>query len=482
VATPAEQARATLDHPVIDCDGHILEYLPAAEPYLRDALGDARYEAYRREVTPLQQILTRQSLAERRAGRVPQAGWWASPVANVVDLASSIAPRLLHERLGELGIDFAVLYPTNTLGSAGAADEDVRRGLCAGYNAFLADVYGPFADRLTVAGMIPMHTPEEAIAELRHCHELGVKVVGIPNGVVRPIEQPSPTVWRLPGQAHWWDFFGLDSEHDYDPVWRTARELGFSVTVHAGIGGPPTWCYDSLTSWMANHIGSFAAMNYPTCKSLFLGGVTRRFPDVPFAFLECGVAWAPTLLADTIGHWEKRNVRRLREVYDPALLDVDRLVELVSTYAPELVDAADPQRRELILATTMRGSPPDDLDEFRALGVERAEDLVPLLTRTCYFGCEADDPTVAAAFSPANPFGARFKPMFSSDFSHFDAPDFGDVVPETVELLEDGRLAPDDFRAFACDHAIELFTRTNPDFFAGTTVEAYAAQRAAVRA
>jgi len=32
--------------------------------------------------------------------------------------------------------------------------------------------------------------------------------------------------------------------------------------VHGGIGAPPTWLYTSITSWMANHIGSFAGMTY----------------------------------------------------------------------------------------------------------------------------------------------------------------------------------------------------------------------------
>ena len=72
--------------------------------------------------------------------------------------------------------------------------------------------------------------------------------------------------------------------------------------------------------------------------------------------------------------------------------------------------------------------------------------------------------------------------MLGSDISHFDVPDFGHVVPETVELLEDGRLTAADFRSFACDHVIELFTRTNPRFFDGTTVEAYAAERVPTRA
>ena len=38
----------------------------------------------------------------------------------------------------------------------------------------------------------------------------------------RPIPEPdphSPSPFLVPGQAHWFDTFGLDSVHDYDPVW-----------------------------------------------------------------------------------------------------------------------------------------------------------------------------------------------------------------------------------------------------------------------
>ena len=35
----------------------------------------------------------------------------------------------------------------------------------------------------------------------------------------------------------------------------------------------------SVSSYMYNHIGSFAASMEAFCKSLFLGGVTRRFPS-----------------------------------------------------------------------------------------------------------------------------------------------------------------------------------------------------------
>ena len=458
---------AAVGHPIVDADGHIVEFMPAVLPYLREALGSAAFDRYVAGRTAIGAAMAGRSLAERRRTRIPQSPWWGTPARQTRDFASSLSPRLLHERLEELGFSYSVLYPTNGMGSAGVTDDELRAGLCRGFNDFYADIYGPFADRLTVAGLIPMNTPAEAIAELEHCKQIGLKVVGIPNGVLRPIADPAPSPWLVPGQAHWWDFFGLDSEHDYDPVWARFRELGYAVTVHAGIGAPPTWVYTSITSWMANHIGSFAAMTTPTCKSLFLGGASQRFPDLPFAFQECGVSWAPSLLADTIGHWEKRNADRVRDVYDPVQLDLGELEALIRRYAPELVDRAGAgDLAGMLDAAVLRGSPPENLDEWVGLDVSQPADFVAAFAPNFYFGCEADDKSVSYAYGDP-----ELKPMLGSDISHFDVPDFAGVVPEAYELVEHGALTAQQFRRFACDNAVEMLSKTNPAFFDGTRLQ-----------
>ena len=145
----------------------------------------------------------------------------------------------------------------------------------------------------------------------------------------------------MPGQTHWCDYFGLDSAYDYDPVWAKFGELGFAITVHVGIGAAPMGWYHWVSSFVANHVGSFAWACHPLCKALLLGGVTRRFPDAVIAFQECGVSWATTLLSDLVEHWEKRNAETMRSVFDPQLLDLAELRRYVSEYAPELIARLD---------------------------------------------------------------------------------------------------------------------------------------------
>ena len=44
--------------------------------------------------------------------------------------------------------------------------------------------------------------------------------------------------------------------------------------------------YRSISSYVFNHLSMLAEGQQSLAKSLFLGGVTRRFPDMNFAFLE----------------------------------------------------------------------------------------------------------------------------------------------------------------------------------------------------
>jgi predicted TIM-barrel fold metal-dependent hydrolase len=393
------------------------------------------------------------------------------PTRNTLDRATCMLPALLHERLPEIGVDFTVLYPTMGFGIAGHNDPDLRHGLCRGFNQYFADTYGPYGDRMTVAGVIPMHKPEEAIAELHHCHEIGLKVVAIPHGVIRPIPEPvtgHPSPYVMPGRTHWFDTYGLDSLYDYDPVWQCFSDLGFAVTIHGGLTIDPN-IFSSISNFMFNHLGFHAGNMFPICKSLFLGGVTARFPDLPFAFLECGIGWAAVLLADLVEHWERRNVDALAAV-DPANLDVAALEALFAQYGPEPMKAAAAGGLGDLKA--LGGPAPQHLDEWRHLHLERAEQIGELFVRSFFFGVEAEDRSLAFGFSDANAFGSRLQAIFSSDMGHWDVEDIGAIVPSAFGLVEAGVITEDDFRDFTFANPACLYLRRNPNFFKGTAVEA----------
>jgi len=473
-ASSAEVRRA-VGHPVIDADGHMLEVLDATHPFLREALGPALFQSWL-DRGPMASVSQRpRTPEERRRTRTPQGSWWGGPPAsNVLDRATATLPALLYERLDEFGIDFTVLYPTNTLLTCSEEDPELRRGLCAGFNAYLAEVYLPFSDRMTPSGIIPMHSPEEAVAELRHCRELGLKAVCIPEGVLRPLDEPAgmgSSPWLFPGQTQWFDSFGLDSPLDYDPVWQACTDLGFVAAFHGGLTVRPG-IHWSITNYVANHLGQFAAEMHPLCRALLFGGVTRRFPTLPFAMLECGVSWAMQLLCDTVEHWEKRNIVALQRL-DPSRLDRQALARHFADYGGRVAELIGGDPYQYVLGLPIHGGTPDVHDEFAAMEVTSAADLIDLFTASFYFGCEADDRGVTTAFAPSNPGGAVLRAMFSSDMGHWDVPDMAAVVAESFEMVEDGYLTAEQWRQVVFDNPVEMYTRANPRFFDGTPVEAH---------
>jgi hypothetical protein len=314
-----------------------------------------------------------------------------------------------------------------------------------------------------------MHTPDEAVAELRHCHEIGLKVVCLPEGVLRPLAEPAGTdcsPWLFPGQTHWFDSFGLDSAYDYDPVWAACQDLGFVAAFHGGLNVRPGICW-SITSYVANHVGQFALSMYPLCKSLLFGGVPRRFPDLPIAFLECGVSWGAQLLLDTIEHWEKRNIDALAGL-DPSTLDRDELSRYYERYGGRIAELVGDDLYERIRNLPIHSATPEERDEFVHMQVTSPADIVAMFSRSFFFGCEADDRGMAMAFSPVLPTGTRLHALLSSDIGHWDVTDMTDVVRGSYQLVLDGHMTPEQWRAVVLENPVEMYTRVNPAFFEGT--------------
>ncbi len=457
-----------LAHPVIDIDGHMAEHLPTLAPFLEREGLSLDHPSLRRLLPAYggtERTWHEQTPDERAATRTARGPWWSAPARHTIDLATALFPALLYERLDELGLDFGVVYPSLGLVFLHTEDEHYRRGACRALNRANAETFAPLADRLTPVAAIPMHTPEEAVAELDYAvTRLGFKAVLCAGYVQRPfaaLADKDPEVARY---AFWLDQFGVDSAYDYDPVWAKAQELGVSIAFHSGfIGMTP---YRSISSYVFNHLSMLADGQQSLAKSLFLGGVTRRFPSLNFAFLEGGVAWAAALYSDIVGHWEKRHLGALRRDLDPALVDRALILEMMARYAPDA-----PRLDSRLLRRPVE--PQDMLDEFAACAIEEAHDITELFVEPFFFGCEADDPLTSMAFNTTvNPFGAELHAMMGSDIAHWDVPDMTEVLVEAWEMVEHGWIDPVAFEKFTFSNPVRFYTGTNPAFFKGTAVEA----------
>jgi predicted TIM-barrel fold metal-dependent hydrolase len=483
----SQEVRSRLSHPVIDADGHQIELEPLLLDYLREEGGPALVDETRRLLAGMFDWygLDPAERRRRRAVRPP----WGLPSERTDDVAACMLPALFRSRMDELGIDYGILYPTLGLAYMRGVPAELRSPVVRAINRYYADSFRPHADRLTAAAVIPMHTPEQAIAELEHAvGTLGFKTIVIDCAVPRPVPALEDRMAGLPPALRrfmtWLDCFGTDSEHDYDPFWARCIALGVSPTAHmAGMWGTRT----SISSYVHNHLGMFAAAGEALCRSLFLAGVTFRFPELQIGFLEGGAGWACSLYADLVEHWEKRSYQAVQG-YDPARLDRDRLRALVREHGGERLAGLLGDRpleescRGLFLLSGWvpeAGWQPRDralLDEFARCRIERAEDVRDHFAPNFYFGCEAEDPSVAWALDGKSlPMGARLQVMFGSDIGHWDVTDMTTVLAEAYEAVEHGRVDAAGFRAFTFESAVRLHGRHNPDFFRGTAVEREAA-------
>lgn len=470
----ASAIRANLPHPVIDADGHWLEFGPLVREELRKIGGDKAVDGFSFFPKLVQRELG-MTVAERRANGIGQQAFWALPTRNTRDRATAVMPKLLYERLDEFGFDYSVMYPTAGLGLPLVPDAEQRQAACRAFNTFIADYFAKYADRMTPAAVVPMHTPEEAVAELEHAvRQLGLKVVMLGSLIRRDIPAANELHPDVAKFAAYRDVLGLDSEYDYDPVWAKCVDLKVAPAFHSG--GRGFAMRMSPSNFTYNHIGHFAAANEAVCKALFLGGVTRRFPDLHVGFLEGGVSWACQLYVDLIEHWEKRNINALAEV-DPANLDHSLFRSLAEQYGnATIVEALRKREAALDAAMPPKGATDtggiDDLDDYSACGISKAEDIKDLFAKNFYFGCEADDRMNTLAFNRrGNPFGAQLNALFGSDIGHFDVPNMAGVLSETYEFVEDGLMTNENFRDFVCDNPIRFWGECNPDFFKGTVVE-----------
>jgi len=343
--------------------------------------------------------------------------------------------------------------------------------LCRLYNELMAESYRPYQDRFTMAALVPMHTPEEAVAALEHAKTLGAKVGVIASHVHRALPGASLTqddAWRDVRVPEWetrgWvDTFGIDSTYDYDPVWAKAVELGLPLSAHtAGIGASDR---ASISNFVFNQIGHFAASGGALAKSLFLGGVTERFPRLRLALLEGGAAVGVQIYLSLVANWQKRGGAAIAAL-DPKNIDTQVLAELLVESDPELARYSTDQ---LVGA---QGRMTRVRDDYAAAQIASIEDIRDRFCTNFYWGCEADDPMVGVAFDRRiTPLDALVPAFFASDLGHWDVPEFEDPLAEAHELVERGILETYELREFLFGNPVRFYASLNPDFFAGTAIE-----------
>src|SRR4051812_29827701 len=97
----SEAIRARINFPVIDSDGHAIEFAPALLDFLKEVGGEDMVKRYlgigSLGLTRVDWFsLTPQ---ERRDRRVARPTWWGVPTKNTLDRVTAALPGLLYERM-----------------------------------------------------------------------------------------------------------------------------------------------------------------------------------------------------------------------------------------------------------------------------------------------------------------------------------------------------------------------------------------------
>ena len=225
--------RAELGHPVIDGDGHWLEPIPVFLEYLRDVGGPGAVDEMR-ALWRRNDEWYRSDWRERQHKRLRRAIWWGVTGQHARQ-GHGAAPALLNERLPELGIDFAIIYPSFGLTINSIPQDELHGHAARAYNRMTADMFAPHRSRLAPVAIIPARTPDQAIAELDYAvGKLGYKVIMLRGNQERVI--PAAAEGIDARKAAWYcDNIALDSPYDYEPFWQRCVELGVAVTQHPAV-------------------------------------------------------------------------------------------------------------------------------------------------------------------------------------------------------------------------------------------------------
>lgn len=233
------------------------------------------------------QPLREANFLDLRAGRAE--GQW-QPFGLRVEGAAGVGPPEQRVReQDEDGLDAEVLFTAMVAGPAlwrNISHDEVYKSMIRAYNDWLGEEYCPVdPDRLIGLGVIPWTNVDDAVAELEHIANMGLKgvVLGVfPNGKSYPLPED-------------------------DRFWAAALDMGMPVTVHVTFdrSGPresqPTFRYPKedpeimrrlrrpLLEWVTN-MGLRPAVGI---TQMVFSGVFDRFPALKVFFAETRLGWVP---------------------------------------------------------------------------------------------------------------------------------------------------------------------------------------------
>ncbi len=173
--------------------------------------------------------------------------------------ARDIRSRLLD--LDAEGIWAEVIYPSLGLWQNMITDPELVREATRAENEWIAaEIQAVAPDRLVPTGQLPLLSVDDAVAEVRHCADLGLHAVYLPTGV------PA----------------GLPDYHSesWEPVWTATEEAGLVLAFHIGTdGGDQAAAYRGQGGAVLNYVETTYGGQKAATKMVASGALDRH-PDL----------------------------------------------------------------------------------------------------------------------------------------------------------------------------------------------------------
>ncbi len=193
------------------------------------------------------------------------------------------------ERMGDMetmGIDAAVVFPTDAGRVGGVTDVYLADAVCRAYNDWVVDYCKPYPSRLFGTAVVPMQSVPFAVDEMHRAASMGLRAICIRPNFVGEF----PLVHRA-----------------FEPFWAAAEELGMPIALHPFGSGEVPGAHEIVNRWTDPQSGFFPvdALSFPmdsmlTLSYLMIGGVMDRHPGLTFGIMESNGSWI-TMLLERLG-------------------------------------------------------------------------------------------------------------------------------------------------------------------------------------
>ncbi len=216
-----------------------------------------------------------QNVAAGRPLKVKGGSYWdddGSPVPGTGDAVQRL------EEQDRDGIDAEILFPPVFISRfiENLSDKEAYLAMVRAYNDFLAEDYCSVApDRLIGNAVIPTSGIDDAVAELRRVHRLGLRSIALA---------------QFPAGS------GQPSAED-DPFWEEAMGLGMPITAHGGLGDRNNPLLVASAAGTFDMKMAMISRTFPgppqLIAAMLLSGVFDRIPDLRIYLAETNAGWIP---------------------------------------------------------------------------------------------------------------------------------------------------------------------------------------------